>query len=177
MYSGIKSRVVYNCNKTEYFACNVGISQVENIFPFLFSFYLNDLEQFLHDRNSKGLDSIAKDIEDELDIFLRLFILLYADDMVLFSDSAEDLQVQLNNFSEYCDTWKLKVNISKTKIVVFTRARLNHFNFSYKGSNLEIVKDYIYLGINFSSTGSYLNTKKKIVGKATKAMYEILKKG
>ena len=92
MYSGIKSRVVYNCDKTEYFACNVGVSQGENIFPFLFSFYLNDLEQFLHDRNSKGLDSIAKDIEDELDIFLRLFILLYADDTVLFSNSTEDLK-------------------------------------------------------------------------------------
>ena len=38
--------------------------------------YLNDLERFLHDLNSKGIDSIAKDIEDELDICLRLFILL-----------------------------------------------------------------------------------------------------
>jgi hypothetical protein len=91
MYSRIKSRVVYNCNKTEYFACNVGVSQDEHLFPFLFSLYLNDLELLLHDRNSKGLDSIAKDIEDELDIFLRLFILLYADDTVLFSDSVEDL--------------------------------------------------------------------------------------
>jgi hypothetical protein len=52
---------------------------------------------------------------------------------------------------------------------------LHHFNFSYKGSKIEIVKDYIYLGINFSSTGSYLNTKKKIVGKATKVIYEVLK--
>jgi hypothetical protein len=138
---------------------------------------LNDLERFLHDRNCKGLDSIAKDIEDELDIFLRLFILLCADDTVLFFDSAEDLQVQLNNFSEYCDTWRLKVNISKTDIVAFTRARLHHFKFSYKGSNLEIVlKVYIYLGIFFSSTDSYLNTKKEIVGKATKIMYEVLKK-
>jgi hypothetical protein len=64
----------------------------ENVYPFLFVLYLNDLERFLHDRNSKGLDSIAKDIEDELDIFLRLFILLYADDTVLFSNSAEDLK-------------------------------------------------------------------------------------
>jgi hypothetical protein len=54
---------------------------------------------------------------------------------------------------------------------------LHKFHFSYKGSNLEIVKGYIYLGTNFSSTGSYLKTKKKIIGKATKAMYEILKKG
>ena len=110
---------------------------------------MNDLERFLHDRNSKGLDVIAKDIEDELDIFLRLFILLYANDTVLFSDSAEDLQIQLNNLSEYCDTWKLIVNISITRIVVFTKALLHHFNFSYKGSNLEIVKDYIYLGNKF----------------------------
>jgi hypothetical protein len=65
--------------------------------PFLFSLYLNDSERFLHDNNSKGLYFIAKDIEDELDIFIRL----YADDTVLFSDSAEDLQVQLNNVSEY----------------------------------------------------------------------------
>ena len=97
---------------------------------------------------------------------------------VLFPDSAEDLQVQLNNLSEYCDTWKLIVNIFKTNIVAFTRARLHYFNFSYKGSNLEILlKDYIYLGIIFSSTDSYLNTKEKIVGKATKTMYEVLRKG
>ena len=96
---------------------------------------------------------------------------------MLFSDSTEDLQVQLNNFSEYSDTCKLKVNISKTKIVGFTRARLHHLNFSYKGPNLEIVKDYnIYLGINLSSTCNYLNTQKKIVGKATKAMYKVLKR-
>jgi 2-keto-3-deoxy-6-phosphogluconate aldolase len=56
------------------------------------------------------------------------------------------------------------------KIVVFTRARLHHFH-------LEIVKDYVYLGVICSSTGSYLNTKKKIVGKATKALYEALTKG
>ena len=93
-----------------------------------------------------------------------------------FSDSAEDLQVQLNNRSEYCDTWKLIVNISITRIVVFTKALLHHFNFSYKGSNLEIVKGYIYLGTNFSSTGSYLNTKKMNVRKVTRSIYEILKK-
>ena len=95
------------------------------------------------------MDSIAEYIEDEFDIFLRLFTSLFADDTVLFSDSAEDLQVQLNNVSEYCDIWKLKVNLSKTKIVAFTRARLQHFKFSYKCSNSEIVIDYIYLGIHF----------------------------
>ena len=103
----------------------------------------------MNDIHSKGLDSIDKDIEDEFYIVLRLFTSLFADATVLFSDSAEDLQVQLNNFSDYCDIWKLKVNISKTKIVAFTRAWLQHFKFSYKGYNLEIVIDYIYFGIHF----------------------------
>ena len=66
-----------------------------------------------------------------------------------------------------------KVNISKTKNVVFTRARFHHLNLLH---NLEIVKDYIYLGIHLSSTGSYLNTKKMNVRKVTKSIYEILKK-
>jgi hypothetical protein len=35
-------------------------------------------------------------IEGEIDIYLKLFVLLYADDTVLFSDSASDLQLQLN---------------------------------------------------------------------------------
>jgi hypothetical protein len=69
-----------------------------------------------------------------------------------------------------------KVNISKTKNVVFTRARFHHLNLLHKGFYLEIVKDYIYLGIHLSSTGSYLNTKKMIVRKFTKSIYEILKK-
>ena len=71
MYSGIKSRVVNNCNKAEYFACNVGVRQSVYLFPFLFSLYLNDLERILQGRDSKCLYSIAKDIEDELDMFTQ----------------------------------------------------------------------------------------------------------
>jgi hypothetical protein len=41
-----------------------------NISPFLFSMYLNDLEQFLNDRNVNGLTSITEDFESELDIYI-----------------------------------------------------------------------------------------------------------
>jgi hypothetical protein len=33
MYNGIKSRVIYNCIKVEYFACNVEVRQREHVFP------------------------------------------------------------------------------------------------------------------------------------------------
>ena len=47
MHSGIKFRVLYNGEMSEYFPCNIGERQVENLSPFLFSIYLNDLQQFL----------------------------------------------------------------------------------------------------------------------------------
>ena len=37
----------------------------------------------------------------------------------LYYQNLSDLQAQLDAFHEYCLTWKLKVNIDKTKIVIF----------------------------------------------------------
>ena len=98
MYKCIKSRIVHNANVSEYFSCNVGLRQGENLSPFLFSLYLNDLEEFMYTRNVIGLESVSRDLEDDLNVFLKLFILLYADDTVLFSESINDLQLQLNVF-------------------------------------------------------------------------------
>jgi hypothetical protein len=64
--------------------------------------YLNDLEQFLNDRNVNGLTSITEDFEIELDVYLKLFVLLYADDTVIMSESKEDMQNQLNVFNDFC---------------------------------------------------------------------------
>jgi hypothetical protein len=50
------------------------------------------------------------------------------------------------------------------KVVIFAGGRFptNNFNFNFDGDNLEIVSDIVYLGVNFSRTRSYLNTKKRI---------------
>ena len=54
-----------------------------------------------------------------------MLILLFADDMVLFGNSKEDLQFALNKFENYCDKWRLTVNTSKTKVMIFSiRKRL-----------------------------------------------------
>jgi hypothetical protein len=84
---------------------------------------LNDLESFLGTCNLKGLDSISQDIEDNFDIYLNLLILLYADDTVLMAESPEELQMLLYAFDDYCTIWKLKVNVDKTKIMIFSRGR------------------------------------------------------
>jgi hypothetical protein len=45
-------------------------------------------------------------IEENLNIYLKLFILLYADDTVIMAESREDLHAQLNVFGEYCNKQK-----------------------------------------------------------------------
>ena len=85
MYLNIKSRIVYNGKVSNYFDCNNGVRQGEYCSPFFFS--LNDLEKMLDEKNATGLISLTEDLEQELDTYLKLFILLYADDTVILAES------------------------------------------------------------------------------------------
>lgn len=70
---------------SEFFSCIVGVRPGVNLSPFLFSLYINDLENFLIDKNIVGLQSVTKPIEDELFMYLKLCILFYADDIVILA--------------------------------------------------------------------------------------------
>jgi hypothetical protein len=39
----------------------------------------------------------------ELDTYLKLFILLYADDTVILAESSDDMQNQINYFYDFCE--------------------------------------------------------------------------
>lgn len=83
MYKNIKSRIKTSYGTSAFFSCNVGVRQGENLSPFLFSIYLNDLEQYFHHNNVTGLD--CEFAKDELYMFMKIFILLYADDTVILA--------------------------------------------------------------------------------------------
>ena len=111
-------------------------------------------------------------------MYLKLFVVLYADDTVLMSETQADLQKQLDALKEYCDTWKLKVNVTNSKIVIFSKGRpLQNVSFKYADIELDISEEFTYLGVLFSRTGSFTKAKKEQADKATRAMYDILKKG
>jgi hypothetical protein len=63
---------------------------------------LNDLQEFLEGLNIKGIDSINEHIENEVMVYLKTLIHLYPDDTILLSESSDDLQMMLNEFSTYC---------------------------------------------------------------------------
>ena len=91
MYDSIKYCISYNNCISEYFDCANGVRQGVNRFPFLFSMFLNDIDTFLENKNITGLQTISDEIENNLDIYLILFILLYADDTALLAETANDL--------------------------------------------------------------------------------------
>jgi hypothetical protein len=98
-------------------------------------------------------------------ILFGIFIILYADDTVILSESESDLQAQLDAFHEHCLTWKMKVNIDKSKIVIFGSGRTPHnLSFKYDGSEIEVVKNFNYLGIIFSKIGNFNLAKKTFSG-------------
>ena len=97
MYENVKSRVKFNNAKGEKFVRYTGVRQGECLSPFLFSMFVNDLEQEMISKDIAGLD---------LDYF-KLFLLMYADDIVLFSETDEGLKNGLNCMYDYCQKWKL----------------------------------------------------------------------
>ena len=56
---------------------------------------------------------------NDIEIYFKLYLLLYAADTVVFAETAVELQSALNATYLYCETWKLKVNAAKINVVFF----------------------------------------------------------
>ena len=110
LYSNIKSCIRQNSVHSEFFVCQMGVKQGENLSPFLFAIYINDLETFFIKNNIECLQKIREYAIDQMGLYLKLFLLCYADDTILISESATRMQRMLNVFHDYCTRWKLSVN-------------------------------------------------------------------
>ena len=78
----------------------------------LFSLYLNDLSKCFDDQcEPVPLGNCG----------LHISCLMYADDIVLISKTAKGLQTLLCRLEDFCKKWNLKVNINKTKIIIFNK--------------------------------------------------------
>jgi hypothetical protein len=102
--------------------------------PYLFSIFLNDLEEYFIENNIDGFEKISSICQESLSIYINLFLIVYADDTVLMSETPEGLQKALTAFENYYNNWKLKLNTSKTKVVVFSKRRFrSNFIFNIYG--------------------------------------------
>ena len=79
---------------------NIGVRQGECLSPFLFSMYLNDLEAELATKGIPGIDICT----------INIYLVMYADDVILFGKTPDALQRALTILDEYCNRWKVTVN-------------------------------------------------------------------
>ena len=146
MYQNIKSCVKHQGQLSDFFRSENGVRQGENLSPILFSLFLNDLQQHLGSDGVRGIE-----LNDQIDetLWLKLLVMLYADDTIIVSDDERDFQICLNSFQNYCNNWNLSVNVKKTKVIVFGSRNNANFNFTLGANKLEIVDTYHYLGVTF----------------------------
>ena len=155
LYLKAKSCVSSNESVSTLFTCQVGVRQVGNLPPLLFSIYLSDLKEFLS-RKCDGLNFIQNLATEfvgdaEVVVFLKLHLLLYADDTVILAEIPNDLQLSLNSMAEYCKGWKLSINVTKTQVMTFSRGKIRNKNtFYFEVIELVNTDSYKYLGIIYS---------------------------
>lgn len=147
----------------------------------LFSIFLNDLTDFMsHAYNGlKDVYNMSHLLfdNDDIEVYFKLYLLLYADDTVIFAESAAELQSALNAMYLYCETWNLKVNATKTNVVIFSKSRrTENCHFLYNNERLSVINEFQYLGIVFSRKGTFHVNKARLVQQARKAMFYILRK-
>ena len=94
------------------FSTHYGVRQGCILSPNLFNLFINDIP----------------DIFDETCMHAtlgqrKLNCIMYADDLVLISESSNGLQNCLNKLYNYTTKWGLKVNLKKTKILTFQKSK------------------------------------------------------
>ena len=176
MYENAKSHVSANNNLSDPFPCQVGVRQGENMSPLLFAMFLNDFKSFLKEKYN-GLKKLSSSILKELNIYFKIFCLLYADDTIILAESPSQLIKALDALNLYCNKWGLKVNVDKTKVVIFSKGKVTKYkSFKFGANEIKVVFDYVYLGTKFNHNGKFEIAMAKQKLKANKAKYCLLAK-
>ena len=128
---------------TNTFKFSKGVRQGCPMSPYLFNLFVDEIFDIINQGNDSNIFL-------EKEKFINA--LMYADDLIILSETESGLQKHLDKISVYCKKWKLELNTDKTKIMIFNRGnRLVKRDFVYKDKALENVKTIKYLGFTISA--------------------------
>ena len=148
---------------TQSFMSTIGVRQGDTLSPDLFKIFINDLPD-IFDKDCHGVDIGT----------YHLNCLLYADDVILLSQNEVGLQNCLKKLEHYCADWCLDVNLDKTKVLVFNKAgKLYKHEFKFNCETVESVREYKYLGVTFSISGSFSAASSELYKKALKGIFKL----
>ena len=162
MYDKATCRVKWKGVLGEQIDSKYGVLQGGMMSPKLFTEFLYDLQNYLESKNGMLLDNTM------------MTYVLYADDLVLCSDSATGLQNLIDGLHTFCSKWHLIVSLLKTNILIFGK-RKNDNTFKFNGIDINITKEYKYLGtvISTSSCDIFSKNYNNLAVKARNAIFAL----
>jgi hypothetical protein len=143
--------VYYNCSSA--YVCNndvcsllfkttIGVKQGGPLSPRLFSIYVEDLITELED---SGLGTHINGISTG--------VIMYADDLIIMSDTKLKMQRMLLIVENYCKRWEIKINAEKSQHIRFGPGNAGEERGCLKldGQPIETVEKMKYLGVWISN--------------------------
>ena len=142
LYWNIESTVRVDNRLTDWFSVYSGVRQGDNLAPTLFAIYVDDVTTCINQLNV-GVPISETD---------SLSILLYADDIVLMAQNAEDLQKMINALHEWTFKWRLSVNTQNTQVMHVRKHQTRRSDYTFRlGDNLlRVTEPYRYLGLHIN---------------------------
>lgn len=99
----------------------------------------------------------------------------YADDTVVFADTAHGLQLLINRVVEISKRYGLEVNISKTKVMIISKERPRGIQFTINEKVVEQTLTYTYLGTVLNNQWDHSQEIKSRIEKARTTFIQMSK--
>jgi hypothetical protein len=102
---------------------------------------------------------------------------MYADDLVLFSETADGLQYQLDALFQYVNDWSLTVNTYKSKVIICINGGVVSPSRSWHigGIKLETVDKFNYLGVLLNYNNTFFVAEKQFADQGRQATFALAK--
>lgn len=110
LYSQANVSVKGKEGRSELLEVTEGVMQGETLSPMICNLYIADLEEYLINRGGREVSKKQ---------FKEILLEAYADGIAIMSDNIVEMIKIVNILQGYCQEDELKINVYKTKVVVF----------------------------------------------------------
>ena len=144
---------------------NLGLKQACPLSPMLFNLYIDDIK------------SVFDDQCDPIDIQnTKINHFLYADDLVILSESRAGLQRCIDKAFNFAKAKHLTISVKKSKTMIFNLAgKFIRDTFTLDDKVLEPVQSFCYLGVDIKCSGTMKHAMNVLNDKGCKALRPLLR--
>ena len=158
-----------NGKHTPFVKIMMGVRQGDPLSPTLFGLFIEVMEDYISKALGPAWQGQVPGVME-----LAVWMLLYADDMVLIAKTPAALQKQLDALAQFCTGWDMEVNLVKTKVVTFRPTRRGQpvqHQWTFDGQQIEQVDSYKYLGVVFHALQGIMQAPMHLAQSGHKALF------